>query len=395
MKRVAIVFPMLAAQFGQSQSVADNWYFGFNAGIQFQNNIPSAIFDGQTQGGEAHAAWSSAEGDLLFYTTNGNFSQGKVLDRNHDVMPNGNSIKLNASMTQGSLICPHPNPDSSNLYYLFTISSFQALHFKLYYSVIDMSLNSGLGDVISSRKNIYLLDSVSERQTLVTRCDGDGFWLIVKTHIGNHMVSIPITSLGLDTNSMVFSSSSIPEIPSQGVIKVSPSGKLLTCALFDNHIVEMFEFDNSTGIASNPIIITIPPIEGAVNGKPYCIEYSPDSKYLYVNGYDLGLGFIYQFDLSILDTSIINNSADTIAIHASIRYGLQMGPDQKIYSSGLDSIHVINNPYLKGGLSNFELNAININPSVGNRFPQFPYKYLIQPIQKDTICLVDTLELFF
>lgn len=72
-----------------------------------------------------------------------------------------------------------------------------------------------------------------------------------------------------------------------------------------------------------------------------------------------------------------------------------MGPDQKIYSSGLDSIHAINNPYLKGSLSNFELNAININPSVGNRFPQFPYKYLIQPIQKDTICLVDTLELFF
>ncbi|MDC1212123.1 hypothetical protein N8Z73_01455 [bacterium] len=108
MKRVAIVFLMLASQFGRSQTVADNWYFGFNAGIQFQNNIPSAIFDGQTQGGEAHAAWSSAEGDLLFYTTNGNFSEGKVLDRNHDVMPNGNSIKLNASMTQGSLICPTP-----------------------------------------------------------------------------------------------------------------------------------------------------------------------------------------------------------------------------------------------------------------------------------------------
>jgi hypothetical protein len=51
MKLVAIVFLMLAAQFGRSQTVADNWYFGFNAGIQFQNNIPSAIFDGQTQGG--------------------------------------------------------------------------------------------------------------------------------------------------------------------------------------------------------------------------------------------------------------------------------------------------------------------------------------------------------
>ena len=68
------------------------------------------------------------------------------------MMPNGGGLIGDISATQGAAIVQsYSNP---NQYFLFTMT--QTLGPSLYYSVIDMSLNAGLGDVVAGQKNILL-----------------------------------------------------------------------------------------------------------------------------------------------------------------------------------------------------------------------------------------------
>ena len=47
------------------------------------------------------------------------------------------------------------------------------------YSIVDMTLNSGLGDVISTSKNINLLQDSSEKISAVLKdCDTKSIWVI-------------------------------------------------------------------------------------------------------------------------------------------------------------------------------------------------------------------------
>ena len=126
-----------------SQKEANIWYFGENAGLDFNTSPPQAIGNGQLSTREGCSSFSDANGDLLFY------SDGTtVYDKNHNIMTYSdgrlaNDLRGNSSSTQSGMIVPKPK--SSTIFYLFTVDSNQGNNGFNYYT-IDMS--DGIGKLI-------------------------------------------------------------------------------------------------------------------------------------------------------------------------------------------------------------------------------------------------------
>ena len=136
-----------------------------------------------------------------------------------------------------------------------------------------------------------------------------------------------------------------------GYLKVSPNGKKLALANEDANQVrlELFDFDNSTGIISNPLIID------SSGWGFYGIEFSPDNSKLYATTPDNNR--LYQYDISS------SNIANIIASQTMLAYfpfpensfeAAQLGPDGKIYLSATGRIGVINYPNNSGASCGFQ-----------------------------------------
>ncbi|MBQ0721749.1 MAG: hypothetical protein KBT89_16295, partial [Gammaproteobacteria bacterium] len=152
-----LLFLTFAMSYSQDQ--ASNWYFGENAGIQFNTLTGSvtALTDGRLNTREGCSSISDEDGNLLFYTDG-----STVYNRTHNVMSNGSGLLGDESSTQSAIVVPKPgDPD---LYYIFTVdNALDGANDGLNYSTVDMTLAGGLGAVAS--KNSGLLDKCSEKIT--------------------------------------------------------------------------------------------------------------------------------------------------------------------------------------------------------------------------------------
>ncbi len=141
----------LCAISSYAQKQANIWYFGDNAGVNFNSGSPVALLNGQMSILEGCASIADYNGNLLFYT-DGN----KIWNRNHAVMQNGTGLMGDNSSTQSAVIVPHPS--DQNIYYVFTVDACQnGLANGIRYSKVDMTLASGMGAVVTTEKNILLV----------------------------------------------------------------------------------------------------------------------------------------------------------------------------------------------------------------------------------------------
>ena len=62
------------------------WYFGKRAGLNFNTNPPSPLFDGVINTLESSSSICDSNGNLLFYTDG-----DTIWNRNHQIMLNGTS----------------------------------------------------------------------------------------------------------------------------------------------------------------------------------------------------------------------------------------------------------------------------------------------------------------
>ncbi|MFM7309328.1 MAG: hypothetical protein ACKOZY_01865, partial [Flavobacteriales bacterium] len=166
-------------------------------------------------------------------------------------------------------------------------------------------------------------------------------------------------------------------------IKVSPQFDRLAATNLFYQDVELFEFNPSTGVLSNPIIINYPNIGAA--GGPYGIEFSCSGEVLYVSdGSNLT-----QFDLSGNSASAIASSAYAVLSNSFSCYGLQLGPDRKIYVSN-GALDVIDNPDALGSACGYTQGAIaNQSSGGGWGLPQWVYRVGDTPISCED-CQVQT-----
>ena len=193
MKKI-FTLSILLSQLCYGQKETNLWYFGFNAAIDFNSGSAVSLSGSQSYTSEGSASISDSAGNLLFYT-DGIY----VWNANNNTMPNGWGLYGGTSSTQSALIVPAPGSDS--LYYIFTTG--QQLEFGLYYSIVDMSLQSGLGDV--SVKNVLLDNQTCEKITAVCHSNGTDVWVIAHDWDNNDFEAYQLSVSGV-SNSPVISS---------------------------------------------------------------------------------------------------------------------------------------------------------------------------------------------
>lgn len=315
-------------EYGEQTQSANYWFFGNNAGINFNEQPPVAVSDGQLIAPEGSAAISDRNGDLLFYT-DGNV----VYDRDHVQMDNGFQIGGSVNSSQSSIIIPFPNDET--MFYIFTTRAVFDVgnEYALQYAVVDIKEIGGgtFGSVVTKEKQLF--ERSTERMTATN--PGGFVWLITHEMGNNTFRAYPITEDGIG-NPVLSSIGSVhdannPE-ESQGYMKLSPDGRRLAVALTKGgrNYVEIFDFDPQTGELSNYLQIEIPTDYPQVYG----VEFTGDSNKLFVTTNTPGGSGskLYELDLFYYDKDSIESSIAELAEESGVNMGaIQTGPDGQIY----------------------------------------------------------------
>lgn len=381
MKKILLLFFISFIQIhAYSQHQTDNWFFGTYAGLNFSSGTPVVLTTGALSTTEGCSSISDAQGNLLFYT-NG----VSVWNRNNEIMPNGDSLKGDISSTQSALIVPAPG-SSDYYYYIFTQEEIGGED-GFQYSIVDMTQDSGLGDLIT--KNVFIQDSLTEKVAAQKHSNGLDYWVVVHQWGTNAFFAYTLTSAGVQgpviSNVGIVHNTSLIQ-NTYGQMKFSTCSDKLALAAGYLDTVELFDFDPSTGIVSNPI--TLP-----MNDHVYGVEFSPAGNLLYVTTYDAS-GTLLQFDLSSNNANAIMASKTVISSMDNL-YALQLGPDYKIYvtQSFSSQLGVINDPNVPGPFCNWDNAAVNLDPNYMGTNSAIGLPEFVQTFFKtDVSCVATTMQ---
>ncbi len=435
MKKSIYLFILLSSINMCAQKEADNWFFGIFAGIHFQDDGSVNILTGSAiETNEGCSSISDSSGNLLFYTDGRN-----VWDRNHVLMPNGNydtgtGLLGDPSSTQSAIIVPKKGDDT--IYYIFTVDEPHHQNAAVYpeqfigtyedggtvpgeddgfnngfnYSIVDLSVtgtNGSIGDVTTRNTHLVTYDPAnieeikykcSEKVTALKNSNGTGYWVI--TQFIDKFYAFEVTASGVNETPVI--TQLAPVIPISGYrrnaigcIKASPNGKKVAVAHMQmstitgstetNGTVRLYDFDTTTGILSNPVIIS-------ENTLPYGVEFSQKTRKLYIS-YDNANGFggVHQYDLLSGDIA----GSDVLLANTSQGGSLQLGPNGKIYRAVVSSpsLDVINAPEEDGALCNYVQSGLSLGN--GESFfglPPFITSYFSVSIISRKKCFNDITE---
>ena len=343
---VVVFLPnFLLAQGGEGNM----WYFGDHAGIDFNTGAAVALTDGAINTQEGCASICDPGGNLLFYT------DGRtVWNANHLPMSNSTAGSLggvlggDASSTQSGVIVPMPN--NPNFYFVFTVDANIGSE-GCRYSVINMSLNGGLGNVVLTQKNILLFTPSSEKISAVKHANGIDIWVITHPWNSGTFFAYLVTSTGLNATpvqSTVGSIYSGSSANTRGYLKSSPNGTYVCAGIEGLDKWELFSFNNATGILA-PLLFTPSSWSDA-----YGIEFSPDETRMY--GSRRWGAPIFQWNLTLPTPGAIQASMTQIgSLGTGAGGALGLAPDGKIYCAkdGFNYLGVINDPNSLGTACNF------------------------------------------
>lgn len=331
-----------------AQNQSNVWYFGSHAGIDFNSGAAVAITNSAMETYEGCASIADEKGNILFYTDG-----VTVWDSSHAPMPNGTLLAGGFSSTQSAMIVPFPR--SSHLYYIFTVSEEEAIISQLRYSVVNMNLHNGRGNITA--KNILVTSPVTEKLTAVKHSNNNDVWVMAHGEGNNSFIAYLVTSAGIIFNPVISNvGMTISNFDTRGYMKFSPDGSKIAFAAVQSNCVALFDFNPTTGIVSNEKILPCPAI-----GNCYGIEFSQSGKYLYSS---LTLQKqIFQWNLSAKSTAAINVSRQLVGTSSASQAqtcALQLGPDGKIYVALRNSgyLAVIHHPDSSGMLCGFADTAI-------------------------------------
>jgi len=347
------------------QKQGNVWYFGFGAGLSFNYGTVS-IFSGGNTGAflspgilqEGSSSICDSSGSPLFYT-GGN----SVWNRYNNLMPNGTGIMGGPSATQGALILPKPGSDS--LFYIFTTDEFQnydppSVHKGYRYSVVNMCLDGGGGDVVATEKNILLMENSTEKLAACLDHDSTGYWVLGHKMFSSQFTAWHLTSTGITTSisTNIGSVHGWSSATALGPMKFNAQGTKVAVAVgnIDPGFVDVFDFNNATGILSNDCRIVI---DSAIGGRVAGAEFSPDGSKLYVSGAGGCCVRIYQYDILAGNgtcADIRNSKALVVqSSQSGVINSLQIGPDNKIYCGYLSyyTLGCINFPNLSAATCGF------------------------------------------
>ncbi|MDB4094501.1 PKD domain-containing protein, partial [Flavobacteriaceae bacterium] len=391
---------------------------------------------------EGCSSISDFNGNLLFYSDGRN-----VWDKNHQIMPNanyraGSGLLGDPSSTSSALIVPRPgNPDH---YYVFTVdephhnnawafpnqgpanrdgtplssysegvsytipSEDDGYNNGLNYSLLDLTLNSGNGDIDATEKNLHLLTydpsdpdqeafKCSEKITAVKHNDGQSYWVL--SHFMDVFYAFRVNASGVNTTPVT--TQITPNISINGYrrnaigyMKSSPDGTKLVISHTEQGTSQgedanntgsiwIYDFDDATGTVSNPVNIIN-------NTDVYGTAFSPDSSKLYTTGSNS----VLQFDLEATDVPVTRTS-----IYTGSRFiaAIQLAPNGKIYAVNTANnvtLDVINSPNELGALCDYNASGQSLAKGTYTRLglPPFIQSFFLAKIEVENLCFGEVVK---
>ncbi|HYV93639.1 MAG TPA: gliding motility-associated C-terminal domain-containing protein [Chitinophagales bacterium] len=368
-----------------AQKEANIWYFGNNAGVDFNSGVPVVLTNSAMSAFEGCTSIANHNGQLLFYTDG-----MSVWNKNHQIMFNGTGLDGNSSSTQSGVIVPQPGPNNGAIYYIFTVDA-QAGNFGFRYSIVDTSLQGGLGEV--TVKNVPILNPTTEKITACAKGSGE-LWVVTHQWNSANFYSYILDANGLNMSPVITNVGPVMNGSSDatiGYMKISPDGNRLGLSVdWTGNYVTIFDFDKATGVPSNSLTL----MSGFPGAGPYGFEFSPNSQVAYAANESAGaVSHVYQWDLQAGTNAQIIASLITMG-NLTNAGALQLATDGKIYLSqmGTSFLGVVNDPNTVGTGCNFVQDVVNLQSGSCNfGLPNFIQSFFLQAqFTADGLCFGDS-----
>lgn len=407
-----IVCIMISSKLVFAQHHDANWLISTGYNSNYNNtliNFPPggqipqvSLTNGYVPFSLANANISDHNGNLLFVTNGINIYNRLFQPISGGIVQSSYTVQ-NASI---GLNRPHqfiflPWPDDTNKFALFycvpelsIVSSgpcangWSWLSTHLYYTVLDKTLNGGLGGIVSS-SNIALNDTLVHLTGLsaVKHANGRDWWLVVKENCNNSFKRVMFSPSGVQ---YLGAQSIGPQLGQFGgsISNFSPDGTTYFQARssFD---LTLYKFDRCSGLFSDPLFLN----SGSV--YEFYSAFSPNSRFLYRSANNQGINTA-QYDLSLYyqpngvqsSRKLINPPLDTSSCttiqswgSASAACAPELAPDGKIYFGHCYScdLSVINYPDSLDTLCNMEYNTF-VLPSPNSGLPPYHPNYRLGPL---------------
>ncbi len=338
-----------------------------------------------------YAVYSDKNGKLKLY------SDGKyVWNGNHQKIDSNNLMPKSTH----DLNVAVPMPGNPDLVYVFTLVGSPNHPDTLYYSLIDLSGNNGLGSVAMYGQE-FAPYGLAGGLALTKHANGRDYWLVSKKEMTNQYLAFHIKPGGaVDT---VFSQAGITpsygNYMQYGILKFSPDGKWLGDNILKNALVndtlQLLNFNAASGIITDTNARYVPayyPFDAI--GLPYRYAFSANSKFIYVNQWDNYQTRFCQYEMTSADQQAFFNSRVLVRNYvfpngANNQGDLHLAANGKIYNPSSDNAYglffnSIENPDMQGASCNWQDHSYTFNNTISyteySQFPIFCSSWLLPPV---------------
>lgn len=332
-----------------------------------------------------------------------NGTQGNISDANGNLLMSSNGVwianALNDTMLNGSGINPNgvtsnwpnglpffannvflPYPGDSMKYALYHhTGTANGYCLELYYSLIDISLDSGRGEVIS-KNNIIINDTLNGGIGACRHANGRDWWIVMLENESDAIYINLLTSNGVNlVNTQYLGYTPYPK-GSISQLSFNNEGSKFIASTYDNptnrnSYLVLADFNRCTGIFSNTQTVQL-----ASGSYLWGLAFSPSGNYAYV----CTEGNIFQVNVTTL-------TVDTVATYdgfispgptccGSTFFNMYQASNGKIYVTSPSSVRhftEINYPDSAGVACNVQQHAVFIgNYAHLSAVPNHPNYYL-------------------
>ncbi|MEO5569386.1 MAG: T9SS type A sorting domain-containing protein [Bacteroidia bacterium] len=317
-KAILILSYIIVHNFSYGQGFNHIWLLGDNSLAPFPANgrmfIDSNSYNIITESRKMD--FLGTEGNIC--NANGNFLMSSngvwIADATNDTMMNGDSINPNGVTSSWPFGLPYfanniflNYPGDSTKYILFhhTITQVGSYYhcFELYSSVIDVTLNSGLGGV-TLKNSVVIQDTLNEGIGACKHANGSDWWIVMMKDASDIAYTVLCDSSGIATVFKQHLNYNPLPVENGAQLSFSLDGTKFITTTYDNptnqnSFLVIADFDRCTGMFSNTQTIQL------TNGSYlWGLAFSPSGKYAYA----CSSGYIFQVDVD-------NLTVDTVATY--------------------------------------------------------------------------------